>query len=90
MLMIYPIPLLPASDNYIHDNGDAGIALMESFGAEIYDNKIENCKYGIRFSLGSANNDIHDNTFDSSSSCESYEHHRRILEISTLREMTAH
>ncbi|CAN0064999.1 unnamed protein product [Pylaiella littoralis] len=59
-------------NNYIHDNGDAGIALMESFGAEIYDNKIENCKYGIRFSLGSANNDIHDNTFDSSSSYAFY------------------
>lgn len=58
------------ADNYVHDNGDAGIALLESFGAEIYDNTIENCKYGIRLSLGSANNDIHDNTFDASSTCE--------------------
>ncbi|CAM9595723.1 unnamed protein product [Ectocarpus sp. 4 AP-2014] len=54
-------------NNYVHDNGDAGIALMESFRAEIYDNTIENCKYGIRLSVGSADNDIHDNTFDSSS-----------------------
>ncbi|CAB1096849.1 MEP10 [Ectocarpus sp. CCAP 1310/34] len=54
-------------NNYVHDNGDAGIAIMESFRAEIYDNTIENCKYGIRLSLGSADNDIHDNTFDSSS-----------------------
>lgn len=58
------------TDNYVHDNGDAGIALMESFGADIHDNKIENCKYGIRLSLGSGNNDIYDNTFDSSSACE--------------------
>lgn len=43
---------------------------MESFDAEIYDNTIENCKYGIRLSVGSADNDIHDNTFDSSSTCE--------------------
>lgn len=43
---------------------------MESFRAEIYDNTIENCKYGIRLSVGSADNDIHDNTFDSSSTCE--------------------
>ncbi|CAM9200699.1 unnamed protein product [Ectocarpus fasciculatus] len=54
-------------NNRIWNNGDAGIALMESFNADIYDNTIENCKYGIRLSVGSADNDIHDNTFDSSS-----------------------
>ena len=58
------------ADNYVHDNLDAGIAMLESFGAEIYDNRIENCKYGIRLSLGCADNDIHDNTFDASSQCE--------------------
>ncbi|CAM9753764.1 unnamed protein product, partial [Hapterophycus canaliculatus] len=55
------------TDNYVHDNADAGIALMESFGADIYDNVIENCKYGIRLSVGSADNNIYDNSFDSSS-----------------------
>ncbi|CAM9395437.1 unnamed protein product [Ectocarpus sp. 4 AP-2014] len=51
-------------DNYIHDNDDAGIAFLESFDADIYDNRIVNCKYGIRLSLGSGDNDITNNTFD--------------------------
>lgn len=37
---------------------------MESFDADIYDNHIVNCKYGIRLSLGSGDNDITNNTFD--------------------------
>lgn len=49
---------------------DAGIAIMESFDAEIYDNTITNVKYGIRISLGGGNNQIHDNTFDTCSKCE--------------------
>lgn len=58
------------TDNYVHDNADAGIALMESFGADIHDNVIENCQYGIRLSVGSANNNIYDNSFDSCSDCK--------------------
>lgn len=58
------------TDNHIYNNKDAGLALLESFGAEIYDNRIEDCKYGIRLSLGSADNEIYDNTFDSISTCE--------------------
>lgn len=57
-------------DNYIHDMGDAGIAIMESMNGEIYDNVIENVKYGLRISLGGSNNYIHDNTFDGCSKCE--------------------
>ena len=57
-------------DNHVHDNKDAGIAMLESFNADIHDNTIENCKYGIRLSVGSADNKIYDNTFDSSSTCE--------------------
>lgn len=49
---------------------DAGIALMESFDAEIYDNVFEDIKFGIRFSVGASNNYVHDNTFDTCSSCE--------------------
>lgn len=51
-------------DNYVHDMQDAGMALLESFDADIYDNLFENVKYGIRLSLGSARNHIHSNTFD--------------------------
>ena len=49
---------------------DAGMAILESFDAEIYDNTFTNVKYGIRISLGGANNYVHDNTFDTCSKCE--------------------
>ncbi|CAM9449094.1 unnamed protein product [Scytosiphon promiscuus] len=49
--------------NYVHDMQDAGIAFMESFDAEVYDNVFENTKYGIRLSLGSGNNKIYNNEF---------------------------
>ncbi|CAN0159350.1 unnamed protein product [Scytosiphon promiscuus] len=52
--------------NYVHDNGDAGLAMLESFNAEVSDNTFENNKYGIRFSVACAdnifsNNEIVDN-----------------------------
>ncbi|CAM9709654.1 unnamed protein product, partial [Laminaria digitata] len=43
---------------------DAGLAILESFDAEIYDNEFSNVKYGIRISLGGGNNDVHDNLFN--------------------------
>ena len=55
------------ADNYVHDMQDAGMALLESFDALIYDNLFENVKYGIRLSLGSARNQVYSNTFDSCS-----------------------
>lgn len=58
------------ADNHVHDMQDAGLAVLESFDAEIYDNIFENVKYGIRISLGGSNNYIHDNTFDDCSQCE--------------------
>lgn len=42
---------------------DAGIAMLESFDALIYDNTIDGAKYGIRMSLGSARNQVYDNSF---------------------------
>ena len=45
------------------------MALMESFNADIHDNVFENCKYGIRLSLGSGENQIYDNTFTTFSQC---------------------
>lgn len=53
----------------MHDMGDAGIAMMESFDNEIYDNLIENVRYGVRISLGGADNYIHDNVFDTCEKC---------------------
>lgn len=57
---------MPA-DNHVHDMQDAGMALLESFDALIYDNLFENVKYGIRLSLGSARNQVYSNTFKSCS-----------------------
>ena len=52
------------ADNYVHDMKDAGFAILESMNAEIYDNTVENVRYGVRISLGGAGNQIYDNTFD--------------------------
>lgn len=56
--------------NYVHDVADAGLAILESFDAEIYDNTFENVKYGVRISLGGGNNDVHDNVFDTCGHCK--------------------
>lgn len=42
--------------NYVHDNGDAGLAMLESFRADVSDNTFENNKYGVRFSVACADN----------------------------------
>ena len=44
------------SDNYVHDNGDAGMALMETFDAQVSNNVFEGNTYGVRLSVGCANN----------------------------------
>eukprot|EP00752_Nemacystus_decipiens_P009061 g8090.t1 len=51
-------------DNTIYNMPDAGIALLESMNADIHDNSIDGVQYGIRMSLGSANNNVYDNTFN--------------------------
>ncbi|CAM9981622.1 unnamed protein product, partial [Discosporangium mesarthrocarpum] len=51
-------------NNDIHDMQDAGIAFFESFSGEIHGNTIRNVAYGIRLSMGSANNRVYDNSFD--------------------------
>ncbi|CAN0131513.1 unnamed protein product, partial [Scytosiphon promiscuus] len=53
-------------DNYVHDMQDAGMALMESMNAHVYDNVFENVQYGVRLSLGCTNNLIEYNTFSKS------------------------
>ena len=47
--------------NYVHDNGDAGLAMMESFNADVSGNTFENNKYGFRMSVGCADNVFSDN-----------------------------
>lgn len=48
---------------------DAGMAMLESFDASIYENKFENVKYGIRISLGGGDNVVSDNDFINCSQC---------------------
>lgn len=69
--LIFPLlSLIPttsiASDNYVHDNGDAGIALLEVFDAEISHNNIKDNYYGMRLSVGCGDNFIYDNEFHDS------------------------
>ena len=55
------------SGNYVHDNGDAGLAMMESFNADVSDNTFEDNKYGIRFSVGCGDNVFSNNVISGSS-----------------------
>ena len=52
--------------NYVHDNGDAGLAMMESFNADVSGNLFENNKYGVRFSVGCASNIFYNNVITGS------------------------
>ena len=54
-------------DNNIHDNDDAGIAVLESFDADVSGNTIKNNKFGIRLSVGAAGNVMSKNTISGSS-----------------------
>ena len=54
-------------DNTIYNMQDAGIAMLESMDADIHDNDIDGVRYGIRMSLGSAGNNVYQNTFNSCS-----------------------
>ena len=52
--------------NYAHDNGDAGMALMEIVNAEVSDNVFEDNTYGVRLSVGCADNVFTNNVFSGS------------------------
>lgn len=43
-------------DNLVYNNADAGLAMMESFNADVRRNKFKRNKYGIRLSVGCADN----------------------------------
>lgn len=42
--------------NHVHNNGDAGLAVLESFYMDVSNNVFNNNRYGIRFSVGSGYN----------------------------------
>lgn len=66
-LVLHPAPRV---DNVIEDMQDAGIALHESFGADIHDNSVNRAEYGIRLSVGAGNNHVYDNEFNNISGGE--------------------
>lgn len=49
---------------------DAGIALLESKNARIYENTIDGAQFGIRMSLGSEGNTVYRNKFNDCSDRE--------------------
>ena len=62
----YPLSLTRTAGNYVHDNGDAGLAMMESFDAKVSDNIFENNKYGVRISVGCGRNVFSNNVISGS------------------------
>ncbi|CAN0450719.1 unnamed protein product, partial [Scytosiphon promiscuus] len=54
-------------DNNVYGNADAGMAMMESFNADVSDNTFDNNKYGVRLSVGCADNVFKNNIFSDSS-----------------------
>lgn len=52
--------------NHVYNNGDAGMALHESFHATVSDNVFENNKYGVRLSVGCGSNYFTNNRFEDS------------------------
>ncbi|CAM9830342.1 unnamed protein product, partial [Hapterophycus canaliculatus] len=51
-------------NNKIYNMQDAGIALLESKNARIYENTIDGAQFGIRMSLGSEGNTVYRNKFN--------------------------
>lgn len=49
------------SGNHVHDNGDAGLAVLESFYLDVNNNVFKNNRYGIRFSVGAGYNWVRGN-----------------------------
>ena len=47
--------------NHVYNNDDAGLAMLESFNADVSDNIFEDNLYGVRMSVGCANNVISNN-----------------------------
>lgn len=50
------------SDNHCFNNGDAGMAMLESSNASISDNHFDHNKYGVRMSVGCSGNMVTNNT----------------------------
>lgn len=60
-------PYFRLKGNTVYDNADAGLALIESFRADVHDNTFKDNNYGISLSVGCANNAFENNDIIDSS-----------------------
>lgn len=58
------------TDNYVHDNEDAGLSIMESSNCLLYDNEVVNHDTGVRIVLGGEFNEVRNNVFENCRKCE--------------------
>ena len=56
--------------NYVHDNADAGLSIMESSNCVLYDNEVVNHDTGVRIVLGGEFNEVRDNVFKNCRKCK--------------------
>ncbi|CAN0030314.1 unnamed protein product [Ectocarpus sp. 4 AP-2014] len=62
------------SHNTIENNGDSGIAFLESSGGLVYNNTVRENVHGIRFSVGSRQNVVAENTFEENTGYDLYQY----------------
>lgn len=60
--------------NTVENNGDSGIAFLESSGGLVYNNTVKNNVHGIRFSVGSRNNVVSGNVFEDNQGYDFYQY----------------
>ncbi|CAN0577198.1 unnamed protein product, partial [Ectocarpus sp. 12 AP-2014] len=60
--------------NTVERNGDSGIAFLESSGGLVYNNTVRENVHGIRFSVGSRQNVVADNTFEENTGYDLYQY----------------
>lgn len=60
--------------NVIERNFDSGIAFLESSGGRVYNNTVKSNVHGIRFSVGSRDNVIAENTFEDNQGYDVYQY----------------
>lgn len=58
--------------NLVEDNGDSGIAFLESSDGIVYNNVVRRNHHGIRFSVGSRDNIVLENTFEDNTGYDVY------------------
>lgn len=60
--------------NTVEQNGDSGIAFLESSGGLVYNNTVKNNVHGIRFSVGSRSNVVSGNVFEDNQGYDFYQY----------------